>query len=65
MISNKNKREGFFCKRSIKWKGSSIIRRKGRALAAALAGGPGHGGGRGKWEKGERAPGSRFPSPIS
>ena len=37
--------------------------RGGGALDAG--GGPGHGGGRGKGEKGERAPGSRFPSPIS
>ena len=35
------------------------------APAAALAGGPGHGGGRGQRGKREGAMGSRFPSPIS
>ena len=35
------------------------------ASAAALAAGPGHGGGRGQRGKREGAMGSRFPSPIS
>ena len=35
------------------------------APAAALAGGPGHGGSRGQGGKREGAMGSRFPSPIS
>ena len=34
LVSNKNKRKGFFCKRSREWKGSLKNRGKGRGVLA-------------------------------